>query len=129
MKSALEIVLDWHTALNAGEVDRMVALVDPNVEIGGPKGLTHGAEVVREWFGRANVKFHPLRSFQRDEQVVVEARGDWHDEAGNLTGSQNVSTHFVVTADTISRIMRYDELESALNAAGLQLSDEVRQAT
>lgn len=33
--SALDIVADWHSALNSGQVDQMVELVRPDVEVGG----------------------------------------------------------------------------------------------
>jgi hypothetical protein len=128
VKTALAIVIAWHTALNTSEVDRLVALVTPDVEIGGPRGSARGAQIVREWFGRANVQLHPLRAFQRDDQVVIEERGEWHAPTGEITGTQTVATHFVLSDNLISLIMRYDDLATALNAAGLSDVDEVSAA-
>ena len=39
----------WHQALNAGDVDRLVALSSEDVEVGGPRGATRGAQALREW--------------------------------------------------------------------------------
>lgn len=129
MGPELDTVLQWHTALNSGAVDPLVALVDPQVEVGGARGSSHGANIVREWFGRANVRLYVLRVFHRAHAVVVEERGEWrHPDTGEVTGTQTVATHFVVQADHISRIMRYHDLATALTQAGLSESDEVIDA-
>jgi ketosteroid isomerase-like protein len=128
MASALDIVNTWHTALNTGDVDQLVALVDDEVEVGGARGSMRGAQVVREWFGRANVRLYPLRSFQHENRVVVEERGEWQSpDTGEVTGTQTVATHFIVdNRNHITRIMRYDDLVTALQEAGLSEIDEIR---
>jgi hypothetical protein len=127
MDAILRTVSDWHTALNQGDLERLLALVHPEVEIGGPRGLTRGAQVMAEWVGRANVALIPLRAFQRGERVVVEERGEWRSpETGAVVGSQVVATLFVVAAGLITRVVRYDDLASALEAAGITWEDETK---
>jgi hypothetical protein len=127
MNSALNIVARWHTALNTGQVDQMVELVHPEVEAGGPRGKTQGAAVVKEWFGRANIRLIPLRYFNRQNVVVVEEQGEWlSPETGQITGSQVVASVFVVTDGLIASILRYDNLEIALREGGLDWSDEIQ---
>ena len=58
MHTPLHIVRQWHDALNQGEIEKLVSLVHPDVVVGGPRGSTSGAHVMREWFGRANVRHH-----------------------------------------------------------------------
>lgn len=124
MSTAVDIVQEWHRALNAGEVDAMVALVDENVVVGGPHGTTSGAAVVREWFGRANVRLIPLTYFARGQVVVVEEEGQWMDAGtGAVTSSQGVATHFVVGDGVITSIRRHDMLDSALAEAKLTAAD------
>ena len=124
--SALDIVRKWHAALNEGNVDELVMLVQPDVEIEGPRGVTSGVDVVREWFGRANVRMQPLRYFQRGDVVVVEQLGEWlSPETREVTSSQPVSTLFTVSNGLISRIARYDTLVTALEKAQLSESDIV----
>jgi hypothetical protein len=41
MKSS-EVVLAWHAALNAGGIDRLLALSSEDVEVGGPRGVSRG---------------------------------------------------------------------------------------
>jgi hypothetical protein len=123
----LTIVKQWHDALNNDEVDEMVTLVHPHVEIGGPRGSTRGAQVVREWFGRANVRLLPRRWFVQGNQVVVEELGEWlSPESGEIVGSQIVATAFQIDGEgKITRIVRHDALLGALEDVCLMLDDEV----
>jgi hypothetical protein len=123
---ALSPVQQWHSALNAGQVDQMMTFVHPQVEIGGPRGVTSGAEIVREWFGRANVRLLPQRWFAREGRVVVEELGEWlSPETGEITGSQLVASAFSVRANLITRIVRHETLAEALADADLTVADEV----
>jgi ketosteroid isomerase-like protein len=127
--SALKIVADWHTALNEGQVERLVEMVRPDVEVGGPRGKTKGAGVVREWFGRANIRLWPLRYFARQDTVIVEERGEWiAPDSGQVTGSQSVATVFTVRDGLIAGILRYDNIETALKEGGLGWPDEILPA-
>jgi hypothetical protein len=124
--SEVNLVQQWHTSLNEGAVDAMVALVDEAVEIVGPRGITQGADVVREWFGRANVRLIPLQYFHRGDTIVVEECGEWLSlETGEITGSQVVTTVFVVHNNLITRIARYDTLQTALTEGGLSETDKI----
>ena len=70
----LRAVEAWHEALNSGDADRIVALSQPNVEVGGPRGAGHGAGLLREWVGRANIRLEPRRVFHKADTVVVEQK-------------------------------------------------------
>ena len=119
----VRVVRNWHEALNAGDADRLVALSHPDVEVGGPRGTGHGAELLREWVARAGIRIEPRRAFHRAETVVVEGAAQWGDAE---TGGQTVGSIFVVRDGRVSRVMRYPDLASALLAAGLDESYETR---
>jgi hypothetical protein len=70
--SELRVVEAWHEALNGGEVDRLVDLSHPEVEVGGPRGTGRGAQLLREWVDRANIRLEPRRVFHHADTVVVE---------------------------------------------------------
>jgi hypothetical protein len=129
-ESALRVVAAWHAALNAGEVDRLLTLSDPDIEIGGPRGTARGAEVLREWIGRANVRLDPGRVFHRAEAVVVEQAAEWRDAGtGSLTGRATVASVFVVHNMRVAQVTRYPELALALAATGLESQDETELST
>ncbi len=126
--STRSVVQQWHAALNTAQVDEMMTYVHPQVEIGGPRGTTRGAQVVREWFGRANLRLLPQRWFGLGDQIVVEEMGEWRSpETDQITGSQIVATVFRVDDDgLITRIVRHDNLLAALEDVCLTLEDEVK---
>lgn len=126
MTTPKEVVQAWHEALNRGDLEGMAALVTDDVVLQGPRGSTSGAQVVREWFGRAHVRMIPLAYYAREQKVVVEADGEWLDPAsGEIAGRQRVATYFIVSGERISHIIRHEQLETALPAAGLGSADRV----
>ncbi len=123
----LRAIKAWHEALNSGDADRVVALSQPNVEVGGPRGVGSGAGLLREWVGRANIRLEPRRVFHKVDTVVVEQRAEWRSaDAGQATGSQTVASLFVVQENQIAKVLRYDDLASALSAANFDESNETR---
>ena len=123
----LRAIKAWHEALNSGDADRVVALSQPNVEVGGPRGAGLGAGLLRKWIGRANIRLEPRRVFHKVDTVVVEQRAEWRSaDAGQATGSQTVASLFVVQENQIAKVLRYDDLASALSAANLDESNETQ---
>jgi ketosteroid isomerase-like protein len=124
-ESPVETVLAWHAALNAGDVDRLVAMSTDDVEVGGPRGAGHGADLLREWFGRANVQLIPGRVFARSELVVVEEAGRWRrDEDGSPGEPQAVASVFRVERGRVASVLRYPDVPAALAATGLSEPDD-----
>ena len=123
----VQTVLTWHEALNGGDRERVVALSDPEVEVGGPRGSGRGSALLREWVERANIRLQPERIFRNAEGVVVEQRAEWCDaETGEITGAQTVASVFVVRDGKVASVLRYDTLPDALDAAGLDGAHELR---
>jgi ketosteroid isomerase-like protein len=118
----IQTVIAWHDALNDGDVERLVALSHPEIEVGGPRGSAHGAQILREWVDRANIRLEPGRKFYEANTVVVEEGAEWQSaEPGNV---QRVASVFVVNNGLVTSVVRYPDLESALRAANLDVSHE-----
>ena len=123
----LRIVETWHEALNSGEVDRLVELSHPEVEVVGPRGTGRGAQLLREWVDRANIRLEPRRVFHHADTVVVEQWAQWHStDTGRPIGGQTVGSVFVVRDSRVTRVVRYPDLAAALDAAHLDESHEKR---
>ena len=123
----MDVIHAWHEALNAGDADRLAALSHPDVAMEGPRGAVRGREVLKEWVGRANIRLEPLRWFGRGRTVVVEERAAWRDaETGEEKGRAAVATVFKLSGGLVAGISRHDDLEMALENAGLLPSDEKR---
>jgi len=123
----VHVVQAWHEALNEGDVDRLVGLSHPDVEVGGPRGFGRGVRLLREWVERANIRLEPRHLSLSGDTVVVEQSGQWRSAtSGEVIGSQTVTTVFGVSGGQVASVMRYDDLSEALNTAGLDHSDEIR---
>lgn len=124
----VRIVREWHEALNAGDVDRLMALSSPGVEVGGPRGTGHGAELLREWVARSVISIEPRKVFHRAGTVVAGGEARWRDaETGEISAGQAVASVFVVRDGLVARVVRYPDLASALLAADMDEDDELRQ--
>ena len=78
--SDVDVVMAWHAALNAGEVERLVSLSAPDVEVGGPRGSGRGIDLLRDWVARAGVVLEPSHVSGSDGTFVVEQRARWRGE-------------------------------------------------
>ncbi len=123
----IRTVEQWHEALNDGDTDRLVGLSHPDVEMGGPRGIVRGADVLREWVARANIRLVPRRFFNRKEVVVVEEAAEWYSpDTGEVIGEGTVGSVFTVRDGRIASVARHDDLTQALNAATLDVSHETK---
>jgi ketosteroid isomerase-like protein len=107
------VVLEWHAALNAGDVARVLALSTDDVEVGGPRGTGRGATLLQDWLARANIRLEPGRMEQHGARLVVEEQAAW---SGGTP--QPVASLFEVKDGRVARVIRYADIESAREAAG-----------
>jgi ketosteroid isomerase-like protein len=121
---AIETVLAWHAALNQADVERLLSLSTDNVEVGGPRGACHGADLLRDWLARASVRLEPRRIFCRNQMVVVDQAARWPTADGQRADPQEVASVFRVEDGRVASVLRHLDLASALHAAGLDFSDE-----
>lgn len=123
---AVAVVQAWQEAANRQDGDRLVELSDPHIEIVGPRGSGFGTQLLREWLGRAGLTLETQRIFVRDEVVVVAQHGVWRSvETGDVQGEADLASRFRVVDGRVVRFARHDQLEQALEAAGLDLTDEL----
>jgi ketosteroid isomerase-like protein len=126
LTTPVSVVATWHEALNRGDVERLVELSRPDVEVGGPRGTGKGAQLLREWTTRANIRLEPRRAFHKGNTVVVEQEAEWRSaETGESSGSQQIASVFMVRDELVVSVSRYPDLVGALHAAGLDGSHEV----
>lgn len=118
--SNVSVVAAWHDALNHGDVDRVLALSHPDIEVGGPRGTSRGVDVLREWVERAGIHMELCRVFHRADTVVAEQAAMWRStDTGEATDRQTVASVFVVGDGRVARVVRHPGLADALRAAGL----------
>ena len=125
--NSVTMVQAWLDAVNTQNIDGLIALSDPNIEIIGPRGSGYGHQLLRDWLGRAGLRLETLRVFARGDAVVVEQHGVWRSvETGDVTGERDIASRFRVDGERIVQFARYDSLSEALAEAGLTFADEKR---
>jgi limonene-1,2-epoxide hydrolase len=128
-RDPVAVVSAWVAAANTQDVDGLLALSDPHIEVAGPRGAGAGHELLREWMARAGLSLETRRVFARGDTVALEQRGTWRSpETGEITGERTLASVFEVDDQRVVRFARYDSLDAALEAAGLRASDELPQA-
>ena len=128
-ESPLAIVQAWQDAANAQDVERLLELSDPDIEVIGPRGSGRGHQLLRDWLGRAGLSLETRRVFVGGDAVVLAQHGVWRSvETGEVTGEADVASRFRVNGRRVAQFARHDSLDAALAEAGLDYSDECVQA-
>jgi hypothetical protein len=116
-REPVEIVLAWHAALNAGNVEELLGLSTSDVEVGGPRGVGRGADLLRDWVARAQIRLEPVRWQADGPRVVVEESATWLGPDGQPTPPQDAASVFAVEDDRVASVIRHADFGAALEAA------------
>ena len=126
MTNPVTVVQQWQDAINQQDVERLLELSAPDIEIVGPRGSGHGHQLLRDWLARAGLRLTTLRTFSRGDAVVLFQHGVWHAaDTQQVIGEVDVASRFRVQDAKVIQFARYDNLGEALAAAGLSEDDEV----
>src|SRR5947209_11560340 len=109
--SELATVLAWHDALNADDIDTLVALSSDDIEVGDAHGAAQGHAALREWATAHPVNAEVGRIFVHDGVVVVEQKVGRPDES-----VASIASAFRVVHDHVTSVFRHDDLAAALAA-------------
>ncbi|MBA3368620.1 MAG: nuclear transport factor 2 family protein [Geodermatophilaceae bacterium] len=122
MSTPLDLIVAWHDAVRDRDLEAVAGLVHSDVEVGGPKGSGHGVDLIREWVQTSGIGLEIESFLQRGLTFVVGQEATWPDPdaAGGRTQPVAVASVFVVQGARISKILRFDEAEAALEAAGFR---------
>jgi len=125
MATPLAIVKAWQDAANSQDVDRLIDLSAAQIEIVGPRGVSYGHQVLRDWLGRAGLVVTTLRAFAQGDAVVLAQHGVWRSvDTGTIQGEADLASAFRVVGQAVTHVARYETLAEALAAVGLSEADE-----
>jgi hypothetical protein len=120
--SEIATVLAWHDALNASDIDTLMALSSDDIEVGDAHGAAQGHAALRDWASAHPPQAEVGRIYVHDGVVVVEQKiGDADDAGANAT----VASAFRVVHDHVTSVFRHHDLASALAATDLTNADLV----
>ena len=120
--SEIATVLAWHDALNASDLDTLMALSSDDIEVGDAHGAAQGHAALRDWAADRPRNAEVGRIYVHEGVVVVEQKiGSADDPDANTT----VASAFRVVHDRVTSVFRHDDLASALAATELTDADLV----
>lgn len=102
-----ETLTRWHEAVNAGDIDAVVALCTDDVALRGPRGVGQGHQLVRDWLTRSGIRLEPLEPL-----VEAEARFVVRERARRTTAASEPKDTwcvFQLRDGLVSSIARYDD--------------------
>ncbi|HUE32780.1 MAG TPA: nuclear transport factor 2 family protein [Mycobacterium sp.] len=120
--SEIATVLAWHDALNAADLETLVALSSDDIDIGDSHGAAQGHEALRRWAASQKATAEIGRIYVHDGVVVVEQKLSSPDDPGVVTDSASA---FRVVRDHVTSVFRHQDLASALAATELTEADAV----
>jgi hypothetical protein len=120
--SEIATVLAWHDALNASDLDTLVALSSDDIDIGDAHGAAQGHQALRRWAASLKATAELGRMFVHDGVVVVEQEISSRDDPGAVT---TAASAFRVVRDHVTAVFRHEDLASALSATELTAADLV----
>ena len=120
--SEIATVLAWHDALNAADLETLVALSSDDIDIGDAHGAAQGHEALCKWAASRKATAEIGRIYVHDGVVVVEQKLSTPDEPGVVTDSASA---FRVVHDRVTSVFRHQDLASALGATELTEADAV----
>jgi ketosteroid isomerase-like protein len=118
--SEIATVLAWHDALNASDVDTLVALSSDDIEVGDAHGAAQGHDALRKWAAARESTAEVGRIYVHDGVVVVEQKLIGSDNSGAGT---TAASAFRVVRDHVTSVFRHEDLAAALAATDLTEAD------
>jgi hypothetical protein len=119
--SEIATVLAWHDALNASDVETLVALSSEDIDIGDAHGAAQGHQALRRWAASLDATAELGRMYVHDGVVVVEQTISGPGDPGDVTNA----SAFRVVHDHVTSVFRHEDLASALAATDLTEADRV----
>lgn len=108
-------ITEWHSSVNAGDLDRSAAAVGDPIVVLGPKGAGPiTPSQFANWVERSGIRLVP-RSWHpvSDRLMVVEEDATWPEDPTPT----RVATVFRVSGSTVTAALRLPDLKSALDLA------------
>jgi hypothetical protein len=115
----LTVIARWQAAVSAADFEGLRALSTDDIEIVGSRGAGSGIPFAEDWVRKTGIGLQTMRAFPHGEIVVVEQTARWPAGADSAEAPERViATMFTVRGERIARAVRYEDLASALAAAG-----------
>lgn len=121
MNNVIETADIWVDKVNAQDVEGVLKVSDPNIELVGPRGAGFGHDLLVQWMGDTGVKLHTITRYANGHCVVYEQEAVWENQDGHVI----VYTFMEVKENKVLRLERFDNIDDAFSTSGLNEENKV----
>lgn len=115
MNNVIETADIWVDKVNAQDVEGVLEVSDPNIELVGPRGAGFGHDLLVQWMEDTGVKLHTITRYANGHCVVYEQEAAWENQDGHVI----VYTFMEVKDSKVLRLERFDNIDDAFSTSGL----------
>jgi hypothetical protein len=115
MNNVIETADTWVDRLNAQDVEGVLEVSDPNIELIGPRGAGFGHDLLVQWMENTGVNLNTITRYANDHRVVYEQEAVWENQGGHVI----VFTFMEVKDGKVTRLERFDNIDDAFSTSGL----------
>lgn len=122
MNNVIQTADAWVDKVNAQDVEGVLEVSDPNIELIGPRGAGFGHDLLVQWMENTGVRLHTITRYANDHCVVYEQEAVWENQDGHVI----IYTFMEIKNGKVTRIERFDNSDDAFSTSGL--SEEYKVA-
>jgi limonene-1,2-epoxide hydrolase len=117
-------VREFIRAFNERDVDALVEVLDPEVELHSMKGLKVGREAARLWATRKRggvqqtIELEELHERDGHAVAIILRRWHWDDDQGEFAGEDEMAWAFELSGPRIRSWRPFEDREEAMRVAG-----------
>ncbi|TWT24858.1 nuclear transport factor 2 family protein [Planomicrobium sp. CPCC 101110] len=115
MSNVIETADVWVEKVNAQDVEGVLEVSDPNIELIGPRGAGFGHDLLVQWMENTGVNLHTITRYAAGQRVVYEQEAVWENQDGHVI----VYTFMEIRDGKVTRLERFDNIDDAFSTSGL----------
>ncbi|MDN7243116.1 nuclear transport factor 2 family protein [Planococcus sp. N028] len=121
MNNVIETADAWVDKVNAQDVEGVLEVSDPNIELIGPRGAGFGHDLLVQWMENTGVRLHTITRYAKGPHVVYEQEAVWENQDGHVI----VYTFMKIKDGKVVGLERFDNIDDAFSTSGLNEENKV----
>lgn len=121
METGRSIAKQWTSNVNKKDIQAVLNISDPHIELAGPRGAAEGHDMLRKWIEESGIYLQTQNVYAKDNQVILTQKATWENQSGHVT----IYTFMEIRNGKIYRLGRFDTLDDAFGQCQLSEEDQV----